>query len=182
MIVFVGASASGKTELAKILCTSFGYTKCITTTTRNMRNNEKQDIDYHFISKETFMNKITKGDFIEVTNYQDNLYGIQKKDIITNGVIIVDPQGANTLIDVMDDKVFITYVESTEDLRRKRMYNRGDTEQVIQKRISSDYHIFQPQNIKRIDLYLRNDDDSLLKLAQLIHQKYQLYIEKVNNH
>ena len=54
MIVLVGASASGKTELAKQLYQTYGYKKCITTTTREPRKNEVDGIDYHFLSQETF--------------------------------------------------------------------------------------------------------------------------------
>ena len=54
MIVLIGASASGKTEISKTLCANFTYQKCITTTTRNIRPNEQPGVDYHFLSKEDF--------------------------------------------------------------------------------------------------------------------------------
>ena len=53
MIILVGASASGKTEIAKILYKK-GYKKCVTTTTRQIRPSEVNGIDYHFITKEDF--------------------------------------------------------------------------------------------------------------------------------
>jgi len=37
MLVIVGASASGKTEIANILVSQFSYTKSVTTTTRQKR-------------------------------------------------------------------------------------------------------------------------------------------------
>ena len=40
MIVLSGASASGKTEAAKMLTSKYGIVKAITTTTRPMRVNE----------------------------------------------------------------------------------------------------------------------------------------------
>ena len=54
MIILVGPSASGKTEIAKILIKEYGYQKFVTTTTRNIRINEKDNADYHFINKEQF--------------------------------------------------------------------------------------------------------------------------------
>jgi guanylate kinase len=176
MIVLVGASASGKTELAKILGNSYHYKKCITTTTRAMRCNEMQDVDYHFISKTDFLNKHTNGDFIEVTYYQENLYGIQKNDVRLNGVVIVDPTGANSLVDQMGKDVFIVLVESSETLRKSRMIKRGDDLQLIENRVLLDAQIFQPQMINRIDLLVKNEDDTLVDLAAFIHQHYQTYM------
>jgi guanylate kinase len=180
MIVLVGASASGKTELAKILGNSYQYKKCITTTTRMMRKNEEQDVDYHFMSKLDFLNKHANGDFIEVTYYQENLYGIQKNDVTLNGVVIVDPTGANSLIDQMAQDVYIVLVESREELRRSRMIKRGDDLQVIENRILMDTQIFQPEMINRVDLLVKNESDTLRDLAAVIHQHYQSHMKHKN--
>ena len=47
MLVFIGASASGKTEIVKILIRDYGFNKIITHTTRKKRKNEIDGIDYH---------------------------------------------------------------------------------------------------------------------------------------
>jgi|SRR5690554_4358151 len=181
MIVLIGASASGKTELAKILCNSYGFKKCITTTTRLIRENERNNIDYHFISKETFKIMDDNDEFIGVTNYHENLYGIQKNDLVLNGVLIVDPSGANSLIDTMKQELFVVFIESSEKLRRLRMIKRGDTTEIIKKRLASDNLLFQPKHIKRIDLLIKNEDDSLTSLAELIYNEYtnHLNLKKV---
>ncbi|ERJ11652.1 AAA family ATPase [Haloplasma contractile] len=181
MIVFVGASASGKTELAKLLYKIYSYNKCITTTTRMMRDDEKQDIDYHFVSKETFLNIESQGEFVEVTQYQENLYGIQKKDVVMNGVVIVDPTGANSLIKKLSINVFIVYVETNEKLRKSRMIKRGDQLQTIENRMKLDQHVFRPEQIKRINLYVKNEGEALEELANRIHNNYQAYMESLNN-
>ena len=54
MLIFVGASASGKTELAYYLKKNYHYHKCSTTTTRPKRHHETQDVDYHFVEDHTF--------------------------------------------------------------------------------------------------------------------------------
>ena len=48
MIVLSGASASGKTEAAKMLMVKYGIQKAITTTTRSMRVHEVNGKDYWF--------------------------------------------------------------------------------------------------------------------------------------
>ena len=54
MLILIGPSASGKTEVAKYLKKMYHIDKIITYTTRNPRENELKDVDYHFISLEEF--------------------------------------------------------------------------------------------------------------------------------
>ena len=77
MIVLAGASASGKTEVAKELAKKYGITKVITTTTRDMRVNEVNGRDYFFVSKEEFERMVHDGCFVEYTVFNENLYGRQ---------------------------------------------------------------------------------------------------------
>lgn len=172
MIVLVGASASGKTELAKILYHHYGYKKCITTTTRPMRDQEVQDVDYHFLSIDAFKSLMERDAFYEVTEYSNRFYGIQKKDVNENGVVIVDPSGANALVEQASD-VYIVFVEASEDLRIKRMMDRGDSQEQIQKRIQGDRSVFQLKYFKRIDLHIYNEQVELIELAKWVHEHYQ---------
>ena len=55
MIILCGPSASGKTEVAKLLATKYNIQKAITNTTRPIRVNEVNHVDYHFTSKEEFL-------------------------------------------------------------------------------------------------------------------------------
>ena len=54
MIVLTGASASGKTEVAKLLFIKYDIKKVITHTTRPIRLGEKRGVDYHFVDVEKF--------------------------------------------------------------------------------------------------------------------------------
>ena len=65
MIVLIGASASGKTEAAKMLMAKYGIQKAITTTTRPMRVHEVDGRDYFFVSKEKFDQLIKEDKFVE---------------------------------------------------------------------------------------------------------------------
>ena len=65
MIVLVGASASGKTEIAKLIIKNHGFEKMVTTTTRPMRVGEVKDVDYHFLTKEEFLKSEFGKDFSE---------------------------------------------------------------------------------------------------------------------
>ena len=176
MIVLVGASASGKTELSKILFNKYGYTKCITTTTRDPRIGEINDVDYHFLNKDEFLNLESKNAFFEVSTYQNNYYGIQKNDVNYQGLVIVDPSGANALIKELKNDVFIVYVEANKSLRMDRMYQRSDEALLIKNRIINDDKVFDKANLLRIDLNIVNENHQLDTLALEIHEKYLIHM------
>ncbi len=176
MIVLVGASASGKTELAKILFKSYGYTKCITTTTRNPRIQEVNDVDYHFLSEQDFLDLKALDAFLEVSIYNGNYYGFQKRDMVTKGVVVVDPNGANSIIEYNPNKAFIVYIKSTKQTRKKRMIDRGDDMNIINERLDNDQRVFIKSRLKRIDLLIENEDHHLSEIAEEIHNKYMKFM------
>jgi guanylate kinase len=178
MIVLVGASASGKTELAKILFQLYGYTKCITTTTREPRQNEVDGIDYHFLSMNQFLKLKDDNSFLEVTEYNNHLYGIQRKDVKINGVVIVDPQGANAIEEKIGKDAFIVYVHTSEPLRKKRMIERKDAKHLIEERLKNDANIFKEEAFYTINLILENEQNDLYDLANHVHHAYQSYINQ----
>ena len=77
MIILVGASATGKSVVAKQLYEKYNIKKVVTYTTRAMRDGEVNDVDYHFISKDDFINKMNNNYFIETAQYHDNYYGTE---------------------------------------------------------------------------------------------------------
>ncbi len=178
MIILIGASASGKTEIAKIL-TKKGYKKCITTTTRIKRENEIDGVDYHFITKEKFNNLLLQNSFVEVTHYQGNFYGTNKLDLKLDGLIIVDPNGANAIISLLGNQAFVVLIKSDKKIREERMRQRKDKELEIKIRLLSDDKIFKKKNLTKTDLVLKNDEETLEELAVIIDQKYKNYKKKV---
>lgn len=73
MIILIGKTASGKTLIKEELIRR-GYSGIITYTSRPMRNSEKQDSTYHFISEEEFKQKIANDFFAEYKTY-DTVFG-----------------------------------------------------------------------------------------------------------
>ena len=74
MIILIGPSASGKTEIAQILEKKYNLKKVITHTTREKRINEKENVDYYFVSKDTFLDMITQNKLVEYSFYNNNYY------------------------------------------------------------------------------------------------------------
>ena len=83
-LMVIGPSGSGKDTLMNKLITKYPkkFTKCISYTTRLPRENEKEAINYHFISKQKFNELDQKGEIIGKFEKYDNMYGTSKKEII----------------------------------------------------------------------------------------------------
>ena len=69
ILVLVGKSSSGKDTLLKELKNQNLFKECISTTSRPIRINEKNNIDYMFITKDEFLDKIKNNEFIGEEGY-----------------------------------------------------------------------------------------------------------------
>ena len=93
MLVIVGPSASGKTEIRRYLIKAFNLIRVITCTTRPMRLDEKNGRDYYFLTEEEFKAGIEDNLFIEYTKYNNDYYGTYYKEIADDKIIILDQIG-----------------------------------------------------------------------------------------
>ena len=82
IITISAPSGSGKTTLCKALRQvreDIGWS--ISYTTRERRKNEQNGVDYHFISKKEFEDRILKNEFSEWENVHGNYYGTSKSTL-----------------------------------------------------------------------------------------------------
>ena len=173
MIILIGSSASGKTEIANTLNQKFGITKSVTTTTRFMRKNEIQNVHYNFVSKEKFLQMLNSDKFVESTQYQSNYYGLEKKEVKINGRSILDISGANKLIKIVSDDIFVCYISSSKNIRKERMVKRGDDPEVIDIRIESDNSLFDVSKLKKVNHVVLNENRDLLNVSKEIFNEYK---------
>ncbi|MDP3758519.1 MAG: guanylate kinase, partial [Candidatus Daviesbacteria bacterium] len=90
LIILTGKTASGKdTVISRLLSRLPDFKKVVTVTSRAPRVGEKDGMDYFFLSREDFKQKIEKGDFIEYVEYGGNFYGTEKTQLAdtTQGLI-----------------------------------------------------------------------------------------------
>jgi guanylate kinase len=82
-IIFSAPSGAGKTTIVKkLLETKIPLMFSISACSRLKRRNEKDGIDYHFLSVLEFQKKIKNNEFIEWEEvYENNFYGTMKKEI-----------------------------------------------------------------------------------------------------
>ena len=176
MIVLAGASASGKTEVAKMLAAKYGIVKAITTTTRDMRVGEINGRDYFFVDKDQFTKMIEDGRFVEFTIYNDNLYGSTKDQIAMNKCVVVDPAGLKAYIALNNPDIITFFLDSKEETRRQRMHLRGDDECKIKNRLLHDREAFKEENIPQVNYHIDSETKSVEEVADMIYRIYQEFL------
>lgn len=181
MLVLVGHSASGKTEIANELKKNYDIDKIVTYTTRKPRVGEVNKVDYNFVSEKKFLKLMKECFFAETTYFNGFYYGTCKKDINDYKVIILDPQGLVSFKRLNIDNIYAVFLEATEEIRIKRMRERGDSEEAIAKRISHDRQKFSPEKVDYIDEYVNTNVMSVSFLAGEVFKLYSNFLNKDKN-
>ena len=83
LIIFSAPSGAGKTTIVQHILKHFPNLQfSVSATTRALRGEEKDGIDYYFISQESFLHKVAKHEFIEFEEvYSGTFYGTLKSEI-----------------------------------------------------------------------------------------------------
>ena len=113
-IVLSGPSGIGKDAILTRMKESDYPLEYITTvTTRPRRAKERDNVDYHLVSTESFQEMITGNELLEWANVYGNWYGVPKRPVkqaLDKGqdiIVKVDIQGAATIKKILPEAVFI---------------------------------------------------------------------------
>lgn len=172
MLILVGPSASGKTEVVKKLISEHGMKKLVTYTSRSMRVGEINHIDYHFLDRCEFEKKISEGFFLEHVEYNGNYYGTSYEGLDPDKVVILEPSGLKHYIREAKDLIKICYITCSKELRKERMIKRGDDPESIKKRLASDDIIFNAELNDLADWVIYDKDYSLDELTLEVYNAY----------
>ena len=178
MILLVGASASGKTEVAKDLYRLFGIKKAVTHTSRPPRPGEKDGVDYHFVDKETFLKLDSEGKMVENTFYNGNHYGCSKAELADDKCVILDPNGLKTFQALNDPRLVSFYLEASEETRRVRMLGRGDPLPSVEKRLETDRVAFSDEKVGSTDFRIKTEGKTVEEIAKEVHDLYIKTLKK----
>lgn len=179
MLIIIGPSASGKTECAKILEKIYNLKKVITHTTRLPRINEINNIDYHFVNKDTFLEMKKNNEFVETMVYNNNYYGTSKKEISDNKCAILDYNGANVFYSLNNKRIFIVFLICDKNICKQRMINRGDNKILIENRLKSDEILFNKDKQKIANIVINSSNMTSQELATKIYNLYINYLKTI---
>ena len=173
MLILIGPSASGKTEVAKLLAKKYNITKIVTYTTRAPRVNEVNGVDYNFVSVEEFA-KLTQDEFfVETTYYNSNYYGTAKKDIKDDKCVILDPNGLKSFLALNDERIVSIFLDSDEKTRFNRMLLRKDSVEDAERRLVNDRIAFNLANLHGISFIVNSAEITLTDLTDQVMELYQ---------
>ncbi len=164
IFVVSGPSGTGKSTLIREVrqkVPGLGYS--ISHTSRPPRGQEKNGVEYHFVSKENFQKMIDNGEFVEWAEVYQDCYGTSVSSLrgqITMGLDVImdiDVQGARNIKDHFKDAILIYVLPPSLEILEKRLRERStDDEKAIRTRlkkaaqeikncVSYDYLIFNDQ-------------------------------------
>jgi guanylate kinase len=173
--VVSGASGSGKTSICRKVSDILDLYYSVSHTSRPMRAGERDGYDYHFVPKDTFLQLIESGEFLEWAAVYGNHYGTSKRLIdekLAEGksvILDVETQGAANIKKLYPDAVTIFLKTlSTDDLRQRLLARGRDSEEEIERRVG--YASNEIAKINQYDHVVTNDDfneavESVLKIV-----------------
>lgn len=163
LIVLSGPSGAGKGTLCEHLREQIDISYSISATTREPRPGEKDQVDYFFMTREAFKEKIKGDGFLEWAEVYKNYYGtpldyvdeqIQAgKDVM----IEIDPQGAKQVKLKKNDAVLVFIMPPSFAELERRIRGRGtESEEQIRHRLGNALN--EINTLTAYDYVIVNDD------------------------
>lgn len=165
-ILFSAPSGCGKTTIIKELMQFFDcFDFSISATSRAPRGEEQNGKDYYFLSREEFMSRVAKDEFLEWEEvYSGTCYGTLKSEIEriwqAGKVIVFDVDvngGRNIKKYFGKDALSIFVMPPSVEVLEQRLRSRGtDSEEAIVKRLARSAE--ELKQAPQFDVTIVNDD------------------------
>ncbi len=176
VFIISAPSGSGKSTLVHRLMKSVPeLTFSISYTTRAPRPTETNGVDYIFISRAEFEERLANGEFLEYAQVFENYYGThrstfeqaahQSRDLVLD----IDVQGARQLKVAIPEAISIFVLPPSREVLEQRLRARSqDSEAVIQRRLQGAAE--EVRNYTQYDYVLinREIDESAARLASIV--------------
>jgi len=176
VFIISAPSGSGKSTLVhRLLKTVPSLAFSISYTTRQPRPTEANGVDYIFISRKDFEDRLSRGEFLEYAEVFGNYYGTNRetfeaatregKDLVLD----IDVQGARQLKVAIPQAISIFVLPPSRDVLEQRLRSRSqDSEEVIERRLLG--AAAEVQNYTQYDFVLINRDieEASARLATIV--------------
>lgn len=131
LIVISGPSGAGKGTVCNELLQKNDFWISVSATTRSPRNGEVTGENYHFITREKFLERIASDDFLEYAEVYGNYYGTPKSEVLKvldggrDVILEIDIQGALKVKKAYPKGLFIFILPPSMAELKNRITNRG---------------------------------------------------------
>jgi guanylate kinase len=153
-IILVGPSCAGKNYIRDKFKEK-KYEIDISYTSREPRPGEEEGVDYYFLSKEKFEQRIKERDFYEHVKYGDCYYGTGIWEWNNCEVFIMETDGVSKIAPEDRPYCLIIYVNTPLMTRVQRMRERGWDEKKIMERAKIDIKRFK--DFKDYDIQISSE-------------------------
>lgn len=187
LIIISGTTCAGKgTVIKKLLSMHNDIILSISYTSRPKRDNEIDGVDYYFVTKEEFEEKIKKQEFLEYAEVQYGAYyGTPKKEIVKllesgkDVILEIDVEGAKQIKKLFPETILIFIMAPSMQEVKNRIKLRGkeNNEQIISRFKVAYKEINQINNYNYVVV---NDDlDLAVKKVEAILLSEKLRVDRI---
>ena len=164
LIVVSGPSGAGKDTICNRVVEDMKDTKIsVSMTSREPRGKEVDGVDYFFISKEEFEERIKNDEFLEYAIVHNNqYYGTPKAKLEEdlnkgkNVILVIDIQGALKVKEKVEEALFIFIMPpSMEELKDRLIKRNTETKDKILERFKTAYN--EINEFKKYNYVVVND-------------------------
>lgn len=164
-LVFIlsAPAGTGKTTLVEKALKEFpSVVQSISYTTRLPRPGEMDGVNYHFVSRQEFEEKIGQGEFLEYVELYGDYYGTSRKwvaDQQNRGkhvILVIDTQGGLKLKKEIPSILIFTKPPSMEELRARLLKRKTESAEKIEQRLK--WATKEIEEGRHYDYQIINDD------------------------
>ncbi len=164
LILVSAPSGAGKTSLVKAaLERDDNLVVAVSHTTRTRRSNEKDGVNYHFVSDDEFNAMVAADGFLEHANVFDHQYGTSRAEVdkrLGEGcdvILEIDWQGADQIRAAAPETASIFIVPPSLEELRERLESRGEDSEASMSRRLSEAQL-EISQAPKYDYIVVNDD------------------------
>lgn len=177
ILVFTGISGAGKDTLINCLSeqSNYDFHFVVTCNTRKMREGEIDGVNYHFITKEKFIDMVNNNEMIEHAQVYDDFKGVPRFEIdkaFADGkdmILRLDIQGTRRVKEVYPEAITIFIIPPDDETWLSRLRSRGtEAEESLQIRLNT--AIQEISSVSDFDYLVVNDklDSAVEEILSII--------------
>ena len=190
LVVISGPSGVGKGTVRRALFSMKNHdlVYSVSMTTRPPRPNEKNGVDYFFVTKEEFQKRIEEGKFLEWAEFVGNYYGTPIDKVEENlekgkeVILEIEVEGALQVRDKVKDAVFIFLVPPGRKALYERLNKRGteDPKRIKERMDKADkeFEVAHKYDYIVVNDEVNNAADRIMAIIRAEHAKTERSIQQ----